>query len=52
MHNNLVVADLSPSYPMLSALDDVQAIRTFHLLKVRRKLGMNSMTSVWNFLSL
>jgi hypothetical protein len=39
MHNNLVVGDLSSSYPMHSALDDVQAIRTLSFIEGHKKAG-------------
>jgi hypothetical protein len=39
MHNNLVVVDLSPSYPMLCALDDMQAIWTLSFIDGHKKAG-------------
>ncbi len=39
MHNNLVAADLSPSYPMLCALDDMEAIWTLSFIEGYKKVG-------------
>lgn len=39
MRRNLVVADLSLSYPMLSALDDMQAIWTLSFIEGNKKAG-------------